>query len=261
MKKIIILLLIAFLSGCGREEGNIDKSTVVASDTSLKKENISIGTADGLKLSADYFYKTVKSKQPLVILIHQFRSDKEQWQQSFVDSLIKKGYKVLALDLRSHGKSDPAPVEQIQLLSDPAQAPRDVDAAVAWAKTQTSIDSNRIAIIGTSIGGSLGIYGRINQGIKSVVAVSSGKSTFEAFTGYDDRKMSMARPIPRIKNIMFICGKKDGNYAEEEQAIFDNYLDEPREIQFFESEKHGKFLIEEFPEINKFILNWLNKTL
>lgn len=261
MKKLIILLLVIILSGCGKEEGNLDKSSIVATDTSLKKENISISTADGLKLSANYFYKTDKSKQPLVILIHQFRSDKEQWQQSFVDSLIKKGYKVLAFDLRSHGKSDKASVEITQLLSDPVQAPKDVDAVIDWAKSQPSIDSNRIAIVGTSIGGSLGIYGRINKGVKSVVAVSSGKSTFEAFTGYDERKMSMARPIPRIKNIMFICGKEDGSYAQEEQSIFDNYLDDPKEIQFFESGKHGKFLIEEFPQINTIIINWLNNTL
>ncbi|MFA7361424.1 MAG: alpha/beta fold hydrolase [Candidatus Kapaibacterium sp.] len=260
MKKLLLILLLFSIAGCSKDVTEIEKKSVV-NDTSINKENVDIYTSDGLKLSANYIYKTDKTKQLLVILIHQYRSNKEEWSSSFVDSLINKGYKVIAYDIRSHGKSDKANVELSELLSNPEQAPKDIDAVIKWAKMQTSIDSNRIAVVGTSIGGSLGIYARINSGVKSIVSVSSGKSTFEAFTGYDERKMSMARPIPRIKNVMFISGNKDKNIAEEERSIYENYLDEPKELQIYESDKHGKYLIEEFPQINDLIINWLNKTL
>lgn len=261
MKKLLIIFLLFILAGCSKNIDDIDKKSDVVIDNASKKENVEIYTSDGLKLSANYFYKTDKTKQPLVILIHQFRSDKEQWSSIFIDSLIKNGFKVIAYDIRSHGKSEKAKVDISELLSNSEQAPKDIDAVIKWAKLQPSVDSNKIAVVGTSIGGSLGIYARINSGVKSVVSVSSGKGTFEAFTGYDERKMSMARPIPRIKNVMFICGNKDENIADEERNIYENYLDEPKELQVFESDKHGKYLIEEFPQINDLIINWLNKTL
>lgn len=261
MKKLLLILLLLSIVGCGKDVIEIEKKSEVNSNSSTKKEKIEIYTSDGIKISANYTYKADKIKQPLVILIHQYRSDKEQWSQYFIDSLINKGFKVLAYDIRSHGESGKAKVEIDELLSNPEQAPKDIDAVVKWAKQQPAIDSNRIAVVGTSIGGSLGIYARINQGVKSVVSVSSGKSTFEVFTGFDERKMSMSRPIPRIKNVMFICGNKDKNIAEEERNIYENYLDEPKELQVYESEKHGKFLIDEFPQINDLIINWLNKTL
>lgn len=261
MKKLLLILLLFSIAGCSKDVSETEKKSGVKTDTSIKRENIDIHTSDRLMLSATYSYRTDEMKQPLVILIHQYRSNKEEWSSSFVDSLVNKGYKVIAYDIRSHGKSDKANVELSDLLSNPEQAPKDIDAVIKWAKFQPSIDSNRIAVVGTSIGGSLGIYARINSGAKSVVSVSSGKNTFEAFTGYDERKMSMARPIPRIKNVMFICGNKDKNIAEEERSIYENYLDEPKELQVFESEKHGKYLIEEFPQINDLIINWINKTL
>lgn len=261
MKYLIIILLVISFAGCSKEIRDVEKTSKVAVDTSLKKEKVDIYAKDGVKLSANYLYKTDKTKQPLIILIHQFRSDKEQWDGTFIDSLLGRGYKVIAYDIRSHGESDNAKVELTELLSNSEQAPMDVDAVVKWAKMQPSIDSNRIGVVGTSIGGSLGIYGRVFSGIKSVVSISSGKNTFEAFTGYDERKMSMARPIARIKNVMFICGKSDKNYAEEENNIYINYLDEPKEIQLFDSDKHGKDLIAEFPQINGIILKWLKTTL
>ncbi|MFA5010963.1 MAG: alpha/beta fold hydrolase [Ignavibacteria bacterium] len=261
MKKLLLLLLLFSFAGCSKDISEVEKKSGTVIDTSIKKENIDVSTSDGIMISANYLYKSDKIKQPLVILIHQYRSDKKQWSQNFLDSLLNKGYKVLAYDIRSHGESGKADVDISDLLSNPEQAPKDIDAVIKWAKFQMSIDSNRIAVVGTSIGGSLGIYACINSGVKSVVSVSSGKSTFEAFTGYDERRMSMARPIPRIKNVMFICGNKDNNVADEERSIYENYLDEPKELQVFESEKHGKFLIEEFPQINELIINWLSKTL
>ena len=262
MKNIIFILVIAsafFMTACNKDIRNSEQ--IVKIDT--KKDKVEIVTEDKINIAADYYYYSDKKdiKQPLIILIHQFRSSKEEWNRSFIDTLLSKNYKVLAYDIRSHGESGKASVDQMYLLSDREQAPKDVDAVLKWAYTQKGIDSNKVGIVGTSIGGSLGIYGKIFKGVSSVVAVSSGKNTFQAFTGYDDRMMSSMRPILRIKNIMFICGTADNNYLEEEKGIYDNYLMEPREIIKFETDKHGKDLIAKYTEILKSIVNWFSKTL
>jgi hypothetical protein len=268
MKNITIILAIAsvfLIIGCNKNLQNFEQKPVEQkSKVEAKKDRVDLITEDKINIAADYYYLSDKkdARQPLIVLIHQFRSNKEQWDKNFIDTLLSKNYKVLAYDIRSHGESGEAAVSQMDLLTSREQAPKDLDAVMKWSLTQKGIDSSKIAVVGTSIGGSLGIYGKIFKGVKSVVAISSGRETFQAFTGYDDRMMSSSmRPIPRITNVMFICGIADGSYLEEEKGIYDNYLMEPREIIKYESDKHGKDLISQYPEIFKTIINWFSKTL
>ncbi|HEY5123875.1 MAG TPA: hypothetical protein VIK14_09090 [Ignavibacteria bacterium] len=41
----------------------------------------------------------------------------------------------------------------------------------------------------------------------------------------------------------------------------DYFIDVPKEIKIYESEKHGKELLNQYPEINKLISDWLKKYL
>jgi pimeloyl-ACP methyl ester carboxylesterase len=234
-----------------------DKNTVQNSS-----EELVIKTSDGKEISAKYLYSPDKKEtsQPIVVLIHQFMQTKDQWKSDFTDSLIAAGYKVLAYDIRGHGKSSKIEGELSSLLSDPEQAPKDIQAVVSWAREQKGIDSARIAAIGTSIGGNLALYAELNLGIKLSVAVSNGKKTFEAFTGYNE--LMMGRPyFPRIKNVLLICGSKDGDHEQGQKWIYENFLEDPKEMKVYDSDKHGKSLIEQFPEINTLILSWLKKNL
>ena len=266
MKNILYIVIIASVlitTGCNRNIQSDVQKTEQKAKVEVKKDKLDLVTEDKINIVADYYYfsDNKDKKQPLIILIHQFRSSKEEWDKAFIDTLLSKNYKVLAYDIRSHGQSGQASVSQAELLENREQAPKDVDAVLNWAYTQKGIDSAKVGIVGTSIGGSLGIYGKIFKGVSSVVAVSSGKSTFQAFTGYDDRMMSSMRPILRAKNVMFVCGINDNNYFEEEKNIYDNYLMEPRELSKYESDRHGKDLIAQYPEILKLITNWFSKTL
>jgi len=235
--------------------GNIDV-------TKNKTDELTIKTDDGKNLSASYFYDKDKKEipQPVVILIHQFKQSKEQWKKDFIDSLFAIGYKVLAYDIRGHGKSGKIEGELSNLLSDPVQAPKDIKAVVEWTRNEKGIDTSKIALIGTSIGGNLALYAQLNLGTKAAVSVSNGKKTFESFTGYDERMMG--RPyFPRMKNVLLICGSKDGDHEQGQKWIYDNFLEDPKQMEVYDSDKHGKGLIDEFPEINTLILNWLKKYL
>ncbi|MGB9696704.1 MAG: alpha/beta hydrolase family protein [Ignavibacteria bacterium] len=270
MKTIQILLIIVvtfFLGSIACKEaskGSLKNEVTVKSD-SIVKEDKEFITSDNIKIKANFFYSSLKHKQsePLVILIHQFRSDKSQWTRDFVDSLVKSGFKVIAYDIRSHGESDKAPVAIDKLLSDKEQAPKDLQAVFGWARSadgvNEGIDSSRIAVVGTSIGGSLAFYAKYYLGAKTIVGISVGKYTFENLT--DIRDILMGRVIERIRSVFLICGDKDGNYAAESKDIYDNYVDDPKEFKVFSSDKHGKYLIEEKPEIKSLVLNWLRRNL
>jgi len=277
---VIFLVFSLFFINCGSKQDtksnvndNNTKNTSAGSESSTKqndiktkkgtdKDEIMIPAPDQKQVSANYFYEkdTKDSPQPLVILIHQFMETKEQWKQDFVDSLVSQGYKVLAYDIRGHGKSSKVSYDLSKLLEDPNEAPNDIKGVFAWAKTQKGIDTARIAAIGTSIGGNVACYASFNLGAKTSVAISNGKDTFEKFMNYDER--SMNRPfIKKASSIFFICGSKDDDHETGQKFMMDTFVNDPKELKVFDSDKHGKFLIEEHPEINTLIINWLKKNL
>ena len=174
--------------------------------------------------------------------------------------MLVNGFKVLAYDIRGHGKSAKQNGKLEDILTDPEQAPLDIKAVTDWAKKRQGIDSSRIAVIGTSIGGNLALYAALNCGVKVPIAVSNGKQSFEAFTGYNE--MMMGRPyFPKMKNALLICGSKDGDHEAGQKWIYDNFCGDPKEMKVYDSPKHGKFLLEEKPEAKDLILNWLKKYL
>ena len=271
----IILFFIVVSFGCSKakvDTNNLNDSSknlvqannkeTGASAPIKSSEDLTIKTSDNIDLSAKYFFTDGKKdeNQPLVILIHQFRQAKEQWKHDYIDSLIASGFKVLAYDIRGHGNSSKVSYNLGKLLDDPKEAPNDIIAVFKWAKEQTGIDSSRIGVIGTSIGGNLACYAALNLNAKVVVSVSNGKETFEIYTGYDERMMG--RPyFPKFKNALFICGNKDGGHETGQKWIIDNFVESPKDLKVYDSDKHGKDLIDAFPEINLLTINWFKKYL
>ena len=262
---LIVISSIILLSCSSKREIKTDVSIGSGGEPKKEKgtvkEEVTINTADSISLASDYYYENEEKEksQPAVVLIHQFKSTKEQWDRSFIDLLTSDGYKVLAYDIRGHGESSKINYDLSTLLTDQNKAPNDLVAVFKWLKSQKGIDSTRIAVVGTSIGGNLACYARYFLGAKTIVGISNGREGFEKFIGIDDRMMG--RIFPRITSVLFICGSKDGNNAEGEKHIMDMYIDDPKEQKLFESDKHGKFLIEEHPEIYTQAISWLQKYL
>ena len=272
----LTVLIFISITGCTKDrnelsrlqDSNNNKTSQVNSvksnntPSAIVNEDFTVTTSDKKEISGSLYFSESKKdeSQPLVILVHQFNEDRKQWQQSFIDSLLNSGFKVLAYDIRGHGRSDKQNGELESILSDPEQAPLDIKAVIDWAKTRKGIDSTRIAAIGTSVGGNLALYAALNCGVKVPIAVSNGKQTFEAFTGFNE--LMMGRPnFPKMKNVMLICGSKDGDHESGQKWIYENFCDKPSEMKVYDSGKHGKFLIEEKPEINDLMLSWLKKYL
>jgi len=251
----LIPVLFLFMSCSSNKDGKTDNKKTSG------KDDIIITTDDSKSLSAYYYYNAGQkdNPQPLVVLIHQFRLNKDQWSQDFIESLLKRNYKVLAYDIRGHGNSSKVSYDLTKLLSDPNEAPGDVKAAFQWAKSQKGIDASRIGVVGTSIGGNLACYAKFSQGAKAAVAISNSKDGFEAFNGIDERMMG--RPMPRIPNIFLVCGSMDGQHEQDQKYIYDNWLGDPKDMKVYDSDKHGKYLLDEHPEIYTLITNWLQKYL
>ncbi len=110
---------------------------------------------------------------PGVVFVHGFGSTKEQWEDH-LDAFTGQGYVTLAIDLRSHGQSDSATVGRTSLLSDPTQAPLDVQAAVQFLAADSQVDPDRIAVVGTSVGANLAVVAHsLEPSVKVTVPVSA----------------------------------------------------------------------------------------
>lgn len=253
----ILLLFIAFYS-CDTKKNEPES---VEQKPKVVKEDVVFSTADNLKIHGTYYYSNfgVTKKEPLVILIHQFMSDRNQWKQEFIDSLVGRKFKVVTYDIRGHGESDKVSEKLEDVLVAKGNAILDLEAVFNWAKSRTGIDSTRISVVGTSVGASLGLFSKHFLGSKTVVCISIGKDTFESIMTSAD--LSMTANIKKKNSVLFICGDKDGTYPEDSKKIYTDYTDNPKELKFFNSDKHGKDLCVQFPEIKSLIIDWLVKNL
>jgi pimeloyl-ACP methyl ester carboxylesterase len=148
-----------------------------ASRDTAKPAGLRIDTFDLVKLAAVLDLPSgVPAPIPAVMLLHGFGEDRTVWN-AFKMELLGKGYAVMTIDLRGHGESTVQNNRTItankEWRSSPQEFPVDVDAALTWLKTQTRINSSRIAVIGSDVGASLALIasGKYRE-VRTVIAVN-----------------------------------------------------------------------------------------
>jgi dienelactone hydrolase len=137
---------------CG---GGIDRGDV----QDLPSDAVTYQTEDGVQIVASWFVPPGETKPPVVILLHEQDGSRAQWNP-LIPELVKKGYAVLAPDIRGHGESTTivrdGNEEPYQFgESDRTMALADVKAAVEWIKGRDDVDPTRIGIIGSRLGADL----------------------------------------------------------------------------------------------------------
>lgn len=107
--------------------------------------------SDGSSI-AGVFYRPVQSdvEAPCVVMAHGFSGTMDWILPDFAETFAKGGLAVLVFDYRCLGSSDGTPRQLI----DSRRQLADLRRAVAFARTSSGIDARRIALWGTSLGGS-----------------------------------------------------------------------------------------------------------
>ena len=121
---------------------------------------MSLTTPDGFVIKGTLTLPPAKRNVPVVILAHQFGSDRSGWAP-LTEALHTRGIGTLAIDLRGHGASTQKNGTEVKITSDFAasakavgfdQIPSDLGLAAAWLRKQHGVDGRRIGLAGASVG-------------------------------------------------------------------------------------------------------------
>lgn len=124
-------------------------------------------TSQNSRISGHLYLPTAATEPaPLIILCHGFCGVKELLLPAFAERFADHGYAALTFDYRGFGESEGETgrlVPKLQI--------EDIHAAIEWAKTESNVDSNRIALWGSSFGGANAIIAASqSDDIKCVIA-------------------------------------------------------------------------------------------
>ncbi len=187
-------------------------------------------SSDGLELSAWFIPVESKKPSPTLIFVHGLGSNREGLLDQ-AKLLYDHGYSALLLDLRNHGQSE----GEITTLG--YQEVLDVEGAVEFLLEQPEVDSDRIGLIGQSLGGGVVIRAaaRIPQ-VKVTIAES-------AFTSLEDnieqgvREMTGLPPFPFAPLVVWFGEREAGAKIQLVRPIDDLDQIPPRAIMFIHGEK------------------------
>lgn len=211
-------------------------------------------TSDGFKISGSLrFLESFPGKRPGIIFMHELTRSSNSWNnEKVVTQFISQNYACLLFDFRGHGKSDyyPLPVEFSQVEPYIFQTRYDVIAAVEYMKSSDIVFSEKIALIGGSLGGIMAIAGSGFEEVKAAVALSA--SQLGIYSIFPDLEM---------RSIFFIAGEMDVteyNHFAEQATAMNQAAEEPKKLKIIAGNSdHGTRLLQS-TGLNEEIVDWIN---
>ncbi len=232
--------------------------------------SVSFPSADQVQVSGLLGQPTAsQSPRPVVVLVHDFFSDKSEWLFMF-ERFLQHGYLPLAIDLRGHGDT-PFPEDgrsgPFLVVEDVENSYLDVHAALTWLRGQPAVDANRVAVVGNGGGANVAFVsiGAFPQEIKTAVALSPG------IWDRDQQPIGIgARLEPFVpQSILFLVGADDAvvtqdgselSYARFASDLAAATTDPKRLTVFQATTRHGLELLDS-PEAVDLLLTWLDSHL
>lgn len=220
-------------------------------DKLISKQDILFKTKDKLSIYGSFYESTDgKSKLPGILLLHQFRSDRNEWD-SYAKELAQSGYLVLSIDLRGHGQSDSIP-ELVEILNNPNQSPLEVESAIDMLKNHPKVDPKRIAVMGGSVGGNLAAVAAGSNWVNLAICISGKSSAVKKLAANQDNF--------EFKNTMFVAASKDGKREFYANEMGKNSKGENEILIDSSSSAHGVSMLKN-EKIKDKIYRWLKAKL
>ena len=220
-------------------------------------ETLTLTAADGSQVAATLARPGDATCRPGLILVHQFNRDRQQWAAQWSGaepSFVAAGYVVLAIDLRGHGESSPYEGALTDLLTAPDQAPLDVAAALAALVAEPAVDTDKLAIVGTSIGANLAIVGsHQHPELEVAVALSPRLDPVNQLAG--------SPASLDIDQLYCLAGELETDQTSTCLGLAEQGTGASEAWIFPGTSAHGVELVDDFPETIPTVIAWLDAVL
>ncbi len=235
--KSLFVVLLFLLTSCTQEDLSGDENM----------ESVTFQTEDNVRIVGNYW----EGSEHAVLLLHMMPATKESWEE-FGEALNKKGFTVLAIDLRGHGESvqQEGNILNYRNFSDAEHqgSIADVEAAIAYLQEHGATE---MSIVGASIGANLALwYQSEHPEIEKTILLSPG-------TNYRGIIIEpFAEALSEEQEVYFVAGTLDGSAVEMAKQI-QNKVPGSSEIKIYESSAHGTDLFAEDGKLMNTLISWL----
>ena len=271
----IVFALSAGVVGCTSDDD--DDARIVRPDVPLGDgrayplENVVFPTTDGVSVSAVFGKIPGQSRLPAVILVHDIGSPNAsaEWLASgLFEHLLEHQLQPLAIDLRGHGGT-PLPDRPSPVLSldDLDVMHLEVQAALTWLRTQSTVDIGRVGVVGNGAGGNLAYVsmGLFSSELQAGVALSPG---LWAQPGLEPLLTGAGLEDFAPHTMLYLVGEDDLlPLADNQELSYPGFaLDlvektsDPKSLKIFGTQAHGLILLQSEQAVET-ILSWLETHL
>lgn len=253
MRRIVLIILAFFLL--------LINTSVYAASNVVKKE-VSAVASDGFNLKATLTYPKVKQKEfSTVVLLHSLGYN-SLWWGDLTKDLLNKGYAVLAIDLRGHGKSvynaKLAKVSWKNLKNSAyAKYPDDILKVIDSVKADNVKKQffNNWAIVGSDIGASAGVIAADKYAVnpKTIVMISPVVKS---------KGLEIPINVAQLENVDFLSiTGTDDNISQEAEKYLKRFAQNEFMSYTADSKTSGMLILKNAPEVSKMIAEWIGEYL
>ena len=196
-------------------------------------EQLFFESADA-KVAAHLYLPEDDAKVPGIVMCHGFAGVKELLLPNFAQRFAANGYAALTFDYRGFGQSGGEPGRLL-----PSQQIEDIINALAFMRSCPQVDSDRIALWGTSFGGANVIFAAVQDGNVRSISV---QLTF----GDGQRVVTHGMSEQEKSNLYALIEKMEARKARSGKEMLvpiHKVLSDPQSKAFYDSH------VEQFPSL------------
>jgi len=239
-----------------RDGSLIKESDVYAVETSYLMSSVSLLTSDQMNLSGQIAYlESNTGKKPGIILMHELGVFVNPWIDSpLMKLLVSEGYVCLTFFNRGHGTSSDID-DPYDLIINKDLLVNDLQAAMAYMNDHDKVISNKLGLIGASMGGIMALAGNGYDAVKTSVSLSApADGVFHIF------------PRMTLSSAYYLCGELDihpninADFPKDAEMLYKS-TEEPRKITLVPgTSDHGTSLLSR-DSLNWNIKDWILQTM
>lgn len=226
----------------------------------VKTREVELTAKDGFVLVGTFYLREREEEQnvPGVLLLHQMRGKRQDYRDLSME-LVARGYAVLAMDLRGHGESIRGKDgkqhhhRDFEVSEFPAMV-GDAETALNYLSEQPGVDSDRIAIVGASIGANAALNAAAKDpAVKSLVLLSPG---------IEYHQIRTEPAMEKYTGAVFLAASEEDKYSAQTVNRLKELAKGKCQLQTYSGAGHGTNMFRPTKgDLEERILTWIDGTL